>query len=145
MKYKLELNIDLARDKVIELFDDPENLKKWQKGLISFESSEGEPGKEGSKSLLKYKTGKREIEMTETILSRKLPDEFSATYEAKNVWNEVRNYFKETGPNKTNWEFETEFKFKGFMKIMSAVMPGAFKKESFKSMQAFKNFAEDNK
>jgi len=142
MNYKLELTIDLPRKRVVELFDSTENLKKWQKGLQSFEAINGIPGEEGAESRLKYKTTKREIVMKETIKRKNLPDEFTAVYEANNVWNEVRNYFKEAGTNKTIWEFETEFKFKGFMKLISFLMPGAFKKESFRSMQAFKEFAE---
>jgi hypothetical protein len=145
MKYTLSLNIDLPRDKVVELFDNTENLKKWQKGLISFETQSGKSGQEGTRSLLKYKMGKREVEMTETITKRNLPDEFFGTYEANNVWNEVKNYFKEVSENKTLWEFETEFKFKGFMKLMSAIMPGAFKKQSYNSMLDFKAFAEEGK
>ena len=97
MKYKLELEINLPRNKVIELFDSTDNLKKWQKGLESFETYEGTPGQEGAKSRLLYKTGKREIEMIETIKTRNFPDEFTGIYEAKNVWNEVKNYFKESG------------------------------------------------
>jgi hypothetical protein len=142
MKYKIELDIALPRKRVVELFDNPENLKKWQKGLISFETVSGTAGEEGAKSLLKYKMGKREVEMTETIVKRNIPDEFSGIYEAKNVWNEVKNYFKEEGTDNTLWELETEFRFKGFMKVMATIMPGAFKKQSLKSMNDFKEFAE---
>jgi len=35
MKYSVE--IDLPRDRVIELFDDADNMVKWQSGLQSFE------------------------------------------------------------------------------------------------------------
>ena len=55
MKYTTEVEINLPRAKVIELFDNPENLNKWQTGLVSFEHTEGEPGKEGAKSQLKYR------------------------------------------------------------------------------------------
>jgi hypothetical protein len=144
MKYTLNLQIDLPREKVIELFDNTENLKKWQKGLVSFETFEGTPGQAGAKSRLIYKMGKRDVEMIESIKVRNFPDEFTGIYEAKNVWNEVKNQFKETADGHTNWEFETEFKFKGFMKVMSALMPGAFKKQSLKSMHAFKDFAESS-
>jgi hypothetical protein len=43
----------------------------------------GELGAEGSQNLLKYEIGKRQIEMTETILKNNLPYEFSATYKAR--------------------------------------------------------------
>jgi hypothetical protein len=143
MKYTAEVELNLPREKVIELFDNTENLKKWQEGLVSFEHIEGEPGKEGAKSQLKYKMGKREIEMVETITKRNLPDEFFGTYETKGVWNEVRNYFIVEGDQKTKWRLDTEFKGSGFMKIMMLFAPGMFKKQTLKSMNDFKEFAEN--
>lgn len=92
MKYTSEIEINLPRERVIELFDNQDNMTKWQSGLISFEHVEGEVGQEGAKSNLKYKMGKREIEMVETITKRNLPDEFFGTYETKGVWNEVKNF-----------------------------------------------------
>ena len=44
MHYSVDIEIDLPRDRVIELFDSTENLYKWQRGLQSFEHIEGEPG-----------------------------------------------------------------------------------------------------
>jgi len=142
MKYTHSIVINLPREKVIELFDNPDNMKHWQPGLVSFENISGTPGEAGTKSRLKYIMSKREVEMIETITKRKLPDEFSGTYEAKGVWNEVKNYFNKISPRKTEWISECEFKFSGFMKIMSLVMPGAFKKESYKYLRLFKEFAE---
>ena len=37
MRYELELDIDLPRERVVELFLDAENLPKWQPDLVSFE------------------------------------------------------------------------------------------------------------
>ena len=143
MKYTLQTELDLPREKVIELFDNPDNIRKWQPGLVSFEHKSGERGRVGAKSLLKYKMGKRQIEMVETITKRALPDEFSGTYEAKGVWNSVVNRFQESGPAKTKWEVESEFQCSGlFMKVMATFMPGSFKKETQRHMQRFKDFAE---
>lgn len=142
MKYSHQIEIKLPLNKVIELFDNPENMKQWQPGLIGYELIDGEAGQPGTKMRLNYKMGKREIEMIETISVRNLPEEFSATYEAKGVWNEVKNTFEETPEGNTIWKTENEFKFKGFMKLMAAVMPGAFKKQSFKYLVYFKEFAE---
>ena len=80
MKYTVETEINLPIARVVELFDDPENLKHWQPGLLSFEPISGTPGQPGAKSKLKYKMGKRDIEMVETISVRNFPDEFSGTY-----------------------------------------------------------------
>ena len=69
MKYKLEIEIDLPRKKVIDLFDNPDNMRHWQEGFVSFEPLSGTPGQVGAKSRLKYIMGKRDIEMVETIFT----------------------------------------------------------------------------
>jgi hypothetical protein len=109
MKYKNELEIHLPLDRVIELFDNPENLKKWMPGLVSFETISGTQGQPEAKSLLKYEMGKRKIEMVETILTRNLLENFSGTYETKGIYNVVRNSFRSIDKNTTLLINENEF------------------------------------
>jgi len=142
MNYSTKIDIDLPIERVIELFDSSDNLPKWQPQLESFEHVSGEPGKPGAKSKMKYKMGKREIEMIETITVNNLPDEFSGTYDAKGVHNLVQNRFVKLDENKTEWISENTFEFSGFMSIMSKFMSGAFKKQTQKYLQQFKDFAE---
>lgn len=142
MKYTTTINIQEARDKVINLFDSVDNMYKWQPGLISFDHLSGDPGREGAKSRLKYKMGKREVEMIETIIRRNFPDEFSGTYEARGVWNKQVNSFEVIDEHSTRWTSVSEFRCSGFMKIMCWLMPGAFKKQTLKLMNHFKEFAE---
>ncbi len=143
MRYTVEVTINLARDRVIELFDNTENLKQWQDGLQSFEHISGEPGQVGAKSKLLFNMNGREIEMIETITNRNLPREFSGTYEAKGVFNSIENHFYEQGADKTRWVAENEFKFSGIMMIISLFMRGSFRKQTLKTMEAFKTFAEN--
>jgi carbon monoxide dehydrogenase subunit G len=142
MKYAAEIEINKPIDKVIELFDNPDNMYKWMKGLQSFEHISGTAGQPGAKSRLKFKMGKKDIEMVETILVRNLPDEFTGTYEVKGVFNIVKNRFTKIDEHTTRYITEQEFQFKGLMKFMALLMPGAFKKESMKHLVNFKNFAE---
>jgi uncharacterized membrane protein len=142
MEYAVELTIDLPRERVIELFDDPDNLPKWQEGLRSFEHISGELGQPGAKSRLLYDMGRRQVEMMETIEVRSLPDEFTGTYVADGVWNRVANRFFEQGDGTTRWQIDTEFRFSGFMKIMSLFMRSAFPKQTRETMESFKAFAE---
>lgn len=142
MKYNVETEINLPIAKVIELFENPDNMSKWQPGFISLEHLSGTPGKDGAKSILKYKMGKREIEMIETITNNNLPHEFHGTYEAKNVYNIQQNFFTEIGSNKTKWVSNCEFQLNGFMKVLGWLMPGMFKKQSQKYLDLFKAFAE---
>ena len=141
MKYTSEIEINLPREKVIELFDNKANLKHWQEGLQSSEHLNGEPGTIGAKSTLKYKMGKRNIEMTETILKKESPN-FDFLYEAKGVWNEVKNSFSEIDQNQTKWTIENDFRGKGMMAVMMFLMPSMFKKQTKKFMISFKKFAE---
>lgn len=144
MRYTLKREIDVPRDKVVEYFDNPDNLAKWQPSLVSMEHMSGEVGTPGAKTMLKYKMGKRNVEMIETIVRRDLPDEFTGTYEAKGVWNELINHFYEIDDGKrTLWEFETEFRCtKVVLKVMAFLRPSIFKDASAKNMQDFKDFAE---
>ncbi|MEM7512913.1 MAG: SRPBCC family protein [Bacteroidota bacterium] len=142
MKYTCEIDLALPISKVIELFDNPDNMSKWQPGLISFEHLSGEPGQPGAKSKLLYDMNGREMEMIETIDERNLPSHFSGTYTTKGVTNHMRNEFISTGSTKTKWKSHNIFKFSGFMAIMSLFMKGAFSKQTQKYMVQFKAFAE---
>ena len=144
MKYSVEVEINQPIDKVVELFKDENNLFKWMKGLQSLEHLEGEPGKKGSTTKMVFKEGKRQIEMLETIVANKLPEEFSATYEAKGVHNLAKICFIAINENKTKYFTEQEFQLKGFMKVFGFLMPGAFKKQTLKYLNMFKDFAEKN-
>jgi len=142
MKYNLEIEINKPIDKVIELFDNSDNMKEWMEGLQSFEHISGTPGQVGAKSRLKFKSSNREIEMMETVTVRNLPEEFSGTYEMKGAFNIVRNKFIALPDHRTKYMTEQEFEFSGFMKIMSFLIKGACKKQSMKYMVSFKNFVE---
>jgi uncharacterized membrane protein len=142
MKYKADIEINSPIEKVVELFDNPDNMGKWMEGLQSFEPISGTPGQPGAKARLVFLMGKRKIEMIETITVRNLPVEFTGTYEADGVYNIVKNSFSILPDNRTLYETEQEFRFSGFMKIIAFVMPGAFKKQSLKYLAAFKNYVE---
>lgn len=144
MKYTCEIEINQPVEKVIALFDNPDNMPKWMEGLQSFEHISGTPGQPGAKSKLKFKMGRREMEMTETITARNLPEDFSGYYEMDGVINNIKNSFTALSENKTLYKTENEFEIKKnfVMKMFSILMPGMFKKQSMKYLQSFKRFAE---
>lgn len=143
MKYTQEIIINKPIKEVVALFDNPNNLYEWMEGLQKFEHLSGTPGEPGAKSKLLFKMGNREIEMIETITARDLPTEFSGTYEANGVFNIQKNKFISIADNQTKHVTENEFQFKGvMMNLMGFLMPGAFKKQSYKYLKAFKTFAE---
>lgn len=144
MKFTCQVDIRLPREKVIALFDNVDNLKHWQDGFISFENISGEPGQPGTKSRLKYKIGKREIELIETITVRDLPNEFSGTYDTETMSNSMVNKFVELDDHSTRYTSEIEYtRFTGFIpKLMAWLMPGLFKKQTQKWLDQFRDFAE---
>lgn len=115
-------------------------MDKRTEGLQSYETLSGTPGQPGAKSRLKFKWEN----VIETITERNLPEEFSGTYESKFVFNIVKNKFVSLPSNMTKYITEQGFQFKGFMKIIAFLMPGAFfKKQSMKYLRDFKNFVEN--
>lgn len=142
MKYETEITIDLPRARVIELFDDSDNLLRWQFGLQGYEYLDGEPGQPGSRMKLIYKEGESTVELIETIVERDFPYTFAATYEAKNLYNLVRNRFIDEGPDRTRWLTENEFRFKGVMALVGLFLKSAFPTQTLRDMNRFKAFAE---
>ncbi len=142
MKYACELEIDQPRQKVADLFKDPENAKHWQTGLLEREQLLGRPGEVGAKARLKFVMGKRTMEMTETVTRSNMPDEMAGSFEGSMGWNEVSNRFVPIGEGKTRLVTTSEFRFSGFMKIMAFLMQGLFKAQTRKLMRNFKAFVE---
>lgn len=146
MRYQLELEIGAPRARVVELFLDPGNLKKWQPDLVSFEQiGPGKPREAGTKSKQVHRMGKREMQLVETITIHNPPEKFAATYEAEGVWNLIGNRMTETSAGTTRWVLDTEYKFSSLMmKFFALLFPGMFKKQTLKFMQRFKEFAEQS-
>lgn len=139
----VEIDIDLPRGRVIELFDNPENLFFWQDGLISFEHLSGEPGTPGARSKLVYQIGKQRLELIETVTVRNLPDEFSGIYEWSSGCNSLVNHFEELGPHRTRWTSTCSYEFGSLMlKVMGWLFPGRFREQNLKFLRNFKAYAE---
>ncbi len=144
MKYTLVLDIDVPRDMVVSQYINPGNWHRWQESLVSVESLGGIDREVGSKTKIVNKFGRKNIEVIETVEVNEIPELFTCTYEAPGAWNRVENRFKEMDSGNTRWEFDSEFKCQGFLKIMSVVMPGMFRRASLKEMRAFKLFVEQH-
>ncbi len=143
MKYTCEITIDLPRDEMVALLDDPQNLKHWQRGLKSYKALSGEPGTEGAQMEIEFRSGKRDIVMIETLIKYNPPHEIHATYDTKGVHNIQKNIFEELDADRSRWISHSEFQFDSFfLKLMGWVIPGAFRKQSQQFMEDFKHFAE---
>lgn len=140
------VDIDLPRTRVVELFDDPENMKHWQDGFESYGHVSGNPGKTGAQAIIKYNMKGRKFDLLETVTKNALPDELHGSYEGDWGKNTMNNYFEELGPHKTRWRAELEYIEVNslMMKLMGFLMPGMFRKQTQKWLDQFKVFAEKN-
>jgi len=142
MNFKYEAVINRSRADVWRLFDNPDNMKKWQPTLKKFELQSGKPGQVGAVSKLTYEENGRAIVLMETISSRNEPNEFSGTYSNPMATNSIKNQFIALEANRTNWVMDCEFKFHGFWKLLGPLMKGAIKKRTVQDVNRFKQMAE---
>ena len=145
MKYTCTVDINLPIDRVASLWSDENHLKHWQDGFKSIEHLEGKPGAVGAKSRLLYQQGKKNLELTETIITDNLPDEKKALYEHVHMVNTQSTRFVQIAEHKTRYISVVEYtQFNGFLpNLMAKLFPGMFKKQSQKWMDQFKEFAEN--
>ena len=142
MKYTTQIDIDLPLKKVIAIFEDSSKLSCWQRGLQSTKLIHGKNGEVGTKRKLKINLEGQRITMFETIVDKKLPHYWHGLYTGKGFTSIQKNYFNEIEQGKTHWKCESEFKFTGFMVLISKILPDIFKKRSNVVMKDFKAFAE---
>jgi len=142
MKHKTEVLIDADRATVWRLFDDPDNMRKWQPTLKSFTHKSGAPGQPDAISELIYDENGRDVIMTETITARREPEFLGGTYKSK--WGAViiLNLFEDAGDGKTRWTSNVNYVFKGFMKIMAIFMRKSICERTDTDMNRFKLMVE---
>ncbi|MEL6252530.1 MAG: SRPBCC family protein [Bacteroidota bacterium] len=106
MKYKGSKEINKPRDVVTKFFVDPAYLGEYQDGFVKKEMIRGEAGKEGAVSQMFYESGGRDMLLTETITSNKLPHSFEAFYSHKHMDNIRKCQFTVLDRNRTRYQYE---------------------------------------
>ena len=143
MKYTLELLINKPRPEVWEAFDDPQNIKKWQRSLISLEMISGKQGQPGAVSKRTYEEHGNQFSLTEKIGYREEPDRFDSTFENEFAVNTVKNTFIEKTNEQTLWQVETEYKFKTLlMRFLGPFVKKNYLARTQKDMEWFKQMVE---
>ena len=147
MKIKGFVDIKQKQKKVVELFLDPANLKEYQDGFVEKKLISGESNKDGAISKLYYKYGKKEMELQETVVSNKLPDEFEAFYHHIHMDNTMKCKFIKIDDDNTRYEYEFEYVRIDWVmpKLISILLPGMYRKQGEKWMVQFKEFVERQK
>ncbi|HMC99120.1 MAG TPA: SRPBCC family protein [Ferruginibacter sp.] len=145
MKFTCSTEINLPINRVTSLFFDPDNLKYWQEGFISYDHIRGIPGEPGAKSKIILEHRNKRMELIETIIFKNLPYEMDALYEHKHMVNTLANRFILIDKNKTRYEAHVEYmKFHGLVpRLMAFFMPLMFKRQTQKWVNRFKEFAEE--
>jgi hypothetical protein len=145
MKFIFTTEINVPIKKAFELFLNKDNLKEWQKELISYEHISGISGDVGSITKLSYKS----VTIFETIIFKNMPYEIKGFYEHKAgkktvMVHNTSNRFHLISENQTLFELEMQdVKFVGFLpKLMSKLMGGMFERYHQKQVSQFKIFAE---
>ena len=142
MKYELQIELDLPRDRTFELLENTDHVTSWQPNLQKFELLKGEAGEVGAVSLLVHTLHGRNVQTIETITKRTVPMLLAATYESKGIIKKVVHRLQELPDDRTRWHLETEASKTGLMSLVSSLAPGRFKKETLVYMDRFKAFTD---
>ncbi len=144
MKFKGSIVINKPIALVTQLFADPQYLQEYQDGFVRKELQTGEEGQTGAISKLFYKYGSRDMVLTETITSNRLPDAFEASYHHKHMDNLMKCTFTELAPYQTRYDYEFEYTRIAWVmpRLMAILFPGMYRKQGEKWMKQFKAFVE---
>lgn len=153
MKYTNSIEIALPREAVAQLLADPAHIPKWLRGVVVHEPVSGVHGQVGTRSRVVMRSGKRELECTETITRRDPADlhdipadvvvHFDREISGAGMWSAVRDRLTAIGPEVTLWESESEYRFESMpLRLVARLLPGTFRKQSQQHMRDFQAFAE---
>jgi|TARA_B100001093_G_scaffold455381_1_gene465529 hypothetical protein len=148
IKYSEEIVIDSNIDKVIELFDNPQNMKQYIYGFESYTVINGNKNEIGTISEININfndNGKKEskIIMTEEIISNNLPIEKKLQYTSNGILNIVTNRFEKISEYETRFINEQEFVFNTYMKLLFYFSKSSLKYQTKMYLNNFKDFVEN--
>ena len=142
MHIQFSVLLDVSRDRAWRAFDNPQNLRRWQPSLVSFEPLTGTPGQPGATARLVYRESGHQIELIETVSTRREPEEFHGAYESSHGRNTLLNRFVELSADRSRWDLEAQFQFKGAAKLMAPMLRGTIEKRIRDDAQRFKSLLE---
>ena len=147
LKYEERIEINKPIDVVVDLFADINNMKKYMSETKDIILIEGNDGEEGAKYQIIVEYEGQTMEMTGTLIEKKLPEQISYSYESNGVLNIMTQKHQEITDSTTLVINQQEFQFKGLVKIISFFQPEGFSPEAFEErsrlyLQSFKKFVE---
>ena len=144
MKLESEVIIDANLEEVWSAFADVGNLARWQQDFVSCTHKSGVPGQPGSVAELSYDEKGRTVSLTETIAERREQEFLAASYRSRFGSTLIVNRFEALSSSATRWTMWCNFKFSGFMKLMSVFTGKAIRNRVEGDMQRFKLMVESD-
>jgi len=144
MKFRYEIDIEASHERVWAAYEDRRNLPRWQRDLELVRQLAGEPGRPGSIAELVYTTRGRKVSVTETVTERRRPDFLAATYETAQGSTLIVNHFIAMGRKSTRWTCWCNYRFRGFMRMVSLFRGGAVRERMEADMERFKLMVESD-
>ena len=142
MKMKVEAEIRASRNFVWAVFENPDNLTRWQPTLESFTPQTGEVGQPGATSELVYNENGKKITMIETVTERQKPQFMAGIYDSARATSLIVIHLEEIDDNTTRFVSYTNMKFKGMMKIMSVFVAKSIRDRAEADLNRFKLLVE---
>ncbi len=142
MKIKVEAEIRASRDFVWAVFDNPDNLPRWQPTLESFTHQTGKAGQPRVSSELVYNENGKKITMTETVTERRKPQFMAGIYESARTTSLIVIHLEEIDDNTTRFVSYTNMKFKGIMRILSLFVGNSIRIRAEADLNRFKLLVE---
>lgn len=144
MEYTCEVEIFVARARVVELMADGDRAAEWMPGLASYRAVEGERGRPGSVSELRFDGLPGSGEMIEKV-ERRDEEHFDVVYLLGPVRNVVHNRFVELPDGGTCWTAEHIFHLPpGMLEGIGEQGQTGFRTNTQRSMETFKAWCEAN-
>jgi uncharacterized membrane protein len=142
MHFHLTLTIARPRDEVWRAFDNRDNLRKWQTSLATLQQLSGTPGEVGAIARLMYEEGGHRLELQETVTVRREPEEFAGEYESAHARNTLVHHFTALAVDRTRWDVEAAFHFKGAAKFLAPMYRGRIEQRMRAESERFKTLLE---
>jgi uncharacterized protein YndB with AHSA1/START domain len=142
MKLKFETTINASLGTVWAAFDHPDNLPRWQQNLESFTHLSGKRGQPGAVMELVYKEKGGKVVVQETVLERRAPTLLAGTHETSTSTTLLVNHFDRVAENTTRWSLWSNFRLRGWRRLMAIFVAGMIRQRTEADMARFRLMVE---
>ena len=142
MQLQLERTINCNRDTLWALFDNPDGKYLWHPTLRESTLLQGNFGKVGAVTRLRFAEVGPAAEMVETITAIAAPELFAATYATSLATNQVTNRFLALDSDQTQWVLTCELSFKGWARLVKKMALPMIEERLRADMARFQTVAE---